>query len=219
MVENYIFKKGLAAGVIVLLFGIAIAPSSTADSSFNSTTLKNSMVPNSSENHSHCNFTLPTVDINYKFIKWKWGEVQFEDFEPVFDVNLSHFENNRILICFNETVQCHTHGQLLPAFYMASVELFRNGSYSEGFSVGGSSWFKWDWTSQARMAYLSISKDKDNNTDIQGRITVTGIPLRLHLLYCSIPYVLWWRIVKGVFLLPFEEQYGTTAEFTLHVHS
>jgi len=213
-----LFRKNLATGIVVLLFCITVVPSSNADSSFNRIPFRNNVVPTSSENRSYWNFTLPTVHINYELNKWKWGVVKFDDFEPLFDVNFSHFENNLILIGFNETVQCLTQEQLLPAFYIATLELFWNGSNIVGFSVRHSSLSKLNWTTQEHIEYFSLLKGMYNNTDIQGRITITGIPLRLHLLYGRFLLDIWWFMSENL-LLPFEERHGTTAKFTLHVHN
>jgi hypothetical protein len=213
-------RKGLSVVFAVLLFGIAIVPSSTADTSFQRTTIGDCTALASQENRSYVNLTLPPVHITYDVNKWKWGVVTFDDFELVFDVNLSSFEYNMILIGFNETIYCHTQSQLFPAFHLTTLELFWNDTFFGGISTSRPAWSQSNWTTQEHISYFTIFKDLFNNTDIRGRITVTGIPLRLHFLYGTSQYfLLWWWIINGNMLLPFEERHGTMIEFTLHFHS
>jgi hypothetical protein len=220
MDNNCLFRKGLTAGIIFLFFGIIFVPSLNADSSSNRIPFRNSMVLTSLENRSYVNLTLPTVHISYELNKWKWGVVEFDEFNPDFDLNYSYFGTDWVFVGFNETVQCYTQAQLLPAWYEIAIELFCNGSFIDGMSIGSVAWSKWNWTSQEHMAYFAFMKELYNNTDIQGRITVTGYPLRLFFLsYLSLPISLFWWFIDGRFLPPFLERHGMTAEFTIHVHS
>jgi len=219
MSRNHLFRKGLTTGIIFLSFGIIFVPSLNANNSMNTISFRNNVIPINAENRSHVNFTLPTVHITYGVNKWKWGVVEFEALNPEFDINYSSFGTDWVDVGFNETVQCHTKAQILPAWYQITIELFSNGSISEGLKMGGVARPRLNWTSQEFMAYFAICRELYNNTDVQGRLTVTGYPLRLFFLsYLALPLAIFWWTFDGRWLIPFEERHGTTMDFTIHVH-
>lgn len=209
----------MTAGIAALFFAMIVTPASCAESPFNKIIIKNRIAPIGSENRSAWNYTLPTVHINYPLDKWKWGVVQFDDFNPDFDLNYSSFGTNMVILGFNETLKCYTQAQILPAWSEVSVTLFWNESFIGGIKQGQITWSKWNWTTHLHLGYFAFQKEIFNNTDIHGRITLTGFPLRLHLFAkLVLPGTIFWWALKGNWLLPFEERHGTTVEFAIHIH-
>ena len=219
MNKNAVLRKSTTVGIFVLLFGITVIPSITAEHSSIRVPFQSTDIPSRSENQSYWNFTLPTASITYDINKWKWGVVEFDDFDPMFDLNYSSFGTAWVNVGFNQTVYCFLPDQLLPARYEFTIELFWNGSFFDGIKLGTISTSKLNWTSQLHLAYFAIRKEVYSDTDIQGRITITGYPSYLHFLsYFTLPRTIFWWLIDGRFLLPYEQRHGTTAEFTLHVH-
>jgi hypothetical protein len=212
------FKKKFIVGGIVLSLILILTPSSPATLLLTKPLSQNNRAPMSSENYSFWNITLPMIHIQYEKNKWKWGVVQFDDFEPIIDVNLSRFEPGLLFLGFNETVKCYPQDQLLPASFLVTLEFFYNGSYLMGYSVGDYAWRIRNWTKVVHNGYLYFPTDLNQTFDIQGKITATGVPVRLHRVYLSLVVAIFWYVILEKTLLPFEERHGVTIEFTLHVH-
>ncbi len=215
MEKRHLSRKMIAVGIAVFFFALIIAPMSNAVSPGSGMTMKYGTTSTGSENQSSWNFTLPTArTLN----KWKWGIVEFDEFVPDFYLNYSIFGTPSVVIGFNEILQCHTHSQVLPAWSEVSVALFWNESFIGGIKQGQITWSKWNWTTQLHLGDFAFRKEMFNNTDILGRVTLTGFPLRLHFFAKFVlPGTLFWWAWRGNWLLPFEEKRGTTIEFTIHI--
>lgn len=203
-------KKCIAVCIICILMLMTI-------SSISSREIKSIKNAESSNEVPEINITLPDAHVYSNVSKFRYADVEFNNTETVFDINISDVPSDRIKLRFYQNHYLHVQNQLISNWYYTYTELSKNDDFLETIESNRKFKLSSNWHENYTNGVFDVNVSRYGFGEYSIKVIIVCLPPWL-------PFLNWLHLIfdvpdlLGYYPFPNVEIKGGTATYQVNIH-